>query len=156
MYGVLREKAIWLKCRSRWCQSRWESFQPVYHPRIDAAARCDHANTLTSVLRSQTENARRPPCFPGTETQFVPPLRIARRGEVIFLGSRNNFPNPPFRSSVRESNLSMHARHRKFVTKVPRTCCMLKMRSRRSWHALECRWNFLILKRLSDTWYMIV
>jgi len=66
------------------------------------------------------------PVFPAE--RIVPPLRIARRGEVIFLGSRNNFPNPPFQSSC-ESNLPVHARHRKFVTRVPRTCCMLKMRS---------------------------
>lgn len=128
MYGVLREKAIWLKCRSRWWQSWWESFQPVYHPRIDAATARSRKYTYirTPVSNGKCSSA----LFSRRRTQFVPPLRIARRGEVIFLGSRNNFPNPPFRSSARESNLSMHARHRKFATKVPRTCCMLEMRSR--------------------------
>lgn len=121
MYGVLREKAIRLKCRSR-CQN-WESFQPVYHPCIDVATMQSHKYTYNRAW-SQTENA-----LFSWRNASSHPLRIARRGEVIFLGSRNNFPNPPFRSSARESNLSVHARHRKFVTRVPRTCCMLEMRS---------------------------
>lgn len=93
--------SAWVRCRRR------ESFQPVYrspyvsmqslytrcneHP---LSARCRHS-------RRRRFSLARPRCFPERYARSNPPAGIARRGKVIFLGSRNNFPNPPFRSSGR-------------------------------------------------------
>lgn len=107
--------------------------------------------------QTETETALACPVF--LAERIVPPLRIARRGEVIFLGSRNNFPNPPFRSSAHELNSSMYI-YRKFVTRAPRTCCSRCVVDRevlpKLAYALQCRCNFLILKRPPDTivWYL--
>jgi hypothetical protein len=85
-----------LKYRDGWCREKFSGLS-TSRARIDAvpAPWC----TTSWCLHGRGKLLARSSSRAGTH---VPPSRESLvGGGVIFLGSRNNFPNPPFRSSRR-------------------------------------------------------